>query len=109
MIVVDVLFHNTSKRQYWQFGIVCFVSGLNVSSHNREIIVLTKFRSFAHVSIKECVQIVLGLATFCGPFHYHGLTLIPAGISNYIKMCGVKLLIHSQTSTVQPLEFGVDK
>ena len=35
---------------------------------------------------------------------WHGLTLIPAWISNYI--IGTRLLIHSQTSTVQLLKFG---
>ena len=42
-----------------------------------------------------------------GPFYKHGLTLIPAWIRNCIHIkCGMKLLIHSQTSTVQPLKFG---
>ena len=36
----------------------------------------------------------------------YGLTLIPAWISNHTMTCGMKLLIHSQTSTVQPLIFG---
>ena len=26
-----------------------------------------------------------------------------------IKICGMKLLIHSQTATVQPLQFGIDQ
>ena len=37
----------------------------------------------------------------------HGQTLIPAWISNYIIIkCQNKLLIHSQTLTMQPLKFG---
>ena len=36
-----------------------------------------------------------------GSFYYHGLTLIPAWISNHIyDKIWLKLLIHSQTSTV---------
>ena len=45
-------------------------------------------------------------------FYQHGLTLIPAWISNHIPgpgKCGMKLLIHSQTSTVAPLKFGNGK
>ena len=40
------------------------------------------------------------------PFHQHGITLIPTWISNrnHYKVW-VKLVIHSQTSTVQPLKF----
>ena len=40
-------------------------------------------------------------------FYLHGLTLFPAWkrITSNIK-CGMKLLIHSQASTVQPLKFG---
>ena len=37
----------------------------------------------------------------CCPFYKYGLTLIPVSI---IK-CGIKLLIHSYTSMVQPLKF----
>ena len=46
------------------------------------------------------------------PLHQHGLTLIPAWISNYIhyemqdEMCGMILLVHSLTSWAQPLNFG---
>ena len=40
-----------------------------------------------------------------GPFYTDGLTSIPAWISDHMK-CGMKLLIHSQTSTVAPLKFG---
>ena len=46
----------------------------------------------------------------CGPFNGHGLTAIPAWISNYIIIKhGLKLLIHSQTSTVQLRSLGIDK
>ena len=43
-----------------------------------------------------------------GPIYWHWLTFISAWISNYIhyKVCEIILLIHSQTSTVQPLKFG---
>ena len=42
-----------------------------------------------------------------GYFYFRGLTLIPAWINDYIYYeVGIKLLIHFQTSTVQPLEFG---
>ena len=34
------------------------------------------------------------------------LDLIPARINNYIQYNWVNFLIHSQTSTVQPLKFG---
>ena len=43
--------------------------------------------------------------TVRGPFDNHVKTLIPAWISNYTRY-GMKLLIHSQTSMVQPLRFG---
>ena len=40
-------------------------------------------------------------------FYKHGLTIIPALLSNYIyHKAYVQLLIHSQTSTVVPLKFG---
>ena len=53
----------------------------------------------------------------CGPIYQHGLTLIPAWISNYMPgKVRVKLLIHSQTElhrwsfmdeiTVAPLKYG---
>ena len=38
------------------------------------------------------------------PFYKHGITLILPWINN--NMCGMKALIHSRTSTVQPLMFG---
>ena len=38
-------------------------------------------------------------------FRLHGLTLIQASIISVMK-CGMKLLIHFQTSTVQLLKFG---
>ena len=42
-----------------------------------------------------------------GSFYWHGLTLITVWINNYINLkCEMELLIHSQTSTVQPLKFG---
>ena len=38
------------------------------------------------------------------------LNLIPAWISNHMPVkCGMKLLIHSQTSIVQLLKLGMDK
>ena len=41
------------------------------------------------------------------PFYQHDFTLTPVCISNYIIIkYGKKLLIHSQTSTLQPLKFG---
>ena len=47
------------------------------------------------------------LRQFIGPFNYNGLTLIPAWISYHIHYeMWMKLIIHSQTSTGQPLEFG---
>ena len=39
------------------------------------------------------------------PFYKHGLTLFLAWINDYMQ-CGMKLFIHSQTSTMQPLKFG---
>ena len=38
--------------------------------------------------------------------YWHGLILILAWLSNYILEFGMKLVIHSQTSTAQPLKFG---
>ena len=46
----------------------------------------------------------------CGPFYWHDLTLISAWIRNYIHYkVSDKLFIHSQTSMVAPLKFGMDK
>ena len=39
------------------------------------------------------------------PFYWHGLSLFQAWINDYIQ-CGMKLLIYSQSSTMQPLKFG---
>ena len=47
-----------------------------------------------------------------GPFYLHKSTLIPEWIGNYIHMtCGVKLVIHSQMTTVKLVmfEINVDK
>ena len=45
------------------------------------------------------------------PFYQHGLSLILARISNYTSLLWreMKLLNQSQTSTVAPLKFGMDK
>ena len=41
------------------------------------------------------------------PFYHNGLTLNQAWTGNHISVkYGMKLLTHSQTSTVQPLKFG---
>ena len=44
-----------------------------------------------------------------GPFYYYGLTIIPIWISNHVSSKVTKLFIHTQTSMVQPLKFGIDK
>ena len=55
---------------------------------------------------KQILSLISDAMTW-GLSYQYGLTLIPAWISNYIIIkCGMKLLIHSQTSKVQPLKFG---
>ena len=61
-----------------------------------------------HLSLSKArmTKITDTLSTHRGPFYWHGLTLIPAWISNYIHYeLRDNILIHSQTSTVQPLKF----
>ena len=45
----------------------------------------------------HAVDIQSPIAPFtCGPFYWHGLTSIPAWISNPMPLkCGMKLIIHS--------------
>ena len=44
---------------------------------------------------------------YSSPFYYYGLILIWAWITiTSIIKCRMKLLIHSQTSTVEPVKFG---
>ena len=63
---------------------------------------LNMLRSYSKVHKKSIPFPVLSL------FYWHGLTLIPAWVSDHIpsRLRGMKLLIHSQTSTVAPLKFG---
>ena len=66
---------------------------------------LKKYRT----TLVECwIILIFNWQQMCmGPFYWHGLTLIPAWISNYIhSKCGMKLVINSQFSTEHPLKFG---
>ena len=85
----DIKKKNLSKSTCPTGGFTC--PGPSGSGKRRALFIETTF-------LPECL-----LTEAFGQFHWHGLTLI---IITCPVKCGWKLLIHSQTSTVQPLKFG---
>ena len=78
----------------------------NISIWWRHHNVLFRF-SFGPFSHIYPLNMIKGSLLNRAPFSDMFFSYIPARICNYIHYkCGVKLLIHSQTSMVQPLKFG---
>ena len=72
----------------------------------REMDYLKTHNPISYIKITERTDLILDTHSTWDPFYSHGQTLIPAQISISSTKCRMKLLMHSQTSTAQPLESG---
>ena len=95
--------HTVFSPQLWGFFKTDRMSLLPLQNTK----VLTSLSEDTAHNVDNAIQIYLIRVCVHWDPSYHGITLIPAWIPNYMpSKCGIKLLIHPQTSTVKPLKFG---
>ena len=99
------------REKYWPIsGNLTIVQSQNsFQCESLEIVCLSfgwsRLSSLLDIDLDSIIYVYI----IMGPFHWHGLTLIPGWASNYIhyKMWS-ELLIHAAIWTVEAMKLGMD-
>ena len=119
-IVYSTVYSDADQRKYQSPASLAFVRGIHrgpVNSPHKWPVTRKKF-PFDDVIMEVDIDELIEHTTLCllcvhilrryikDLFYFHDLTSMPAWISNHIQIkCGMKLVFHSQNSTVKSLKF----